>query len=95
MGQHGLLHHRHAYLIRRPAGSGTDEAMVELGVCAYGPGGERLAGEMADRVRAWGQARGALAGLRIEVHPVGSTDVPAMVVADKRHSRVFVITAPA
>ncbi|WP_424534403.1 hypothetical protein ACOZ38_29445 [Sphaerisporangium viridialbum] len=69
--------------------------MVELGVCAYGPGGERLAGEMADRVRAWGQARGALAGLRIEVHPVGSTDVPAMVVADKRHSRVFVITAPA
>lgn len=83
-----------AYLIRRSAGVAAGQDMVELGVCAYGPGGERLAGEVADRVRAWGQARDALAGLRVEVHPAGSADVPAMVVADKRHSRVFVITDP-
>ena len=84
-----------AYLIRRPADSGTGQEMVELGACAYGPGAERLAGEVAGRVRAWGQARDTLGGLRIEVHPAGSACVPAMIVADKRHSRVFVITDPA
>ncbi|WP_405085980.1 methyltransferase, FxLD system [Microbispora sp. NBC_01389] len=84
-----------AYLVRRPAPSDTGQEMVELGACAYGPGGERLAGEVADRVRAWGaaRARDELEGLRIEVHPQGSADNPtAMITADKRHSRVFVTT---
>ncbi|MEV1179227.1 hypothetical protein AB0J09_63700, partial [Nonomuraea sp. NPDC049784] len=82
-----------AYLVRRPAPSDTGQEMVELGVCAYGPDGERLAGNAADRVRAWGaaRARDELAALRIEVHPEGSADNPtAMITADKTHSRVFV-----
>jgi protein-L-isoaspartate(D-aspartate) O-methyltransferase len=81
-----------AYLIRRPAPSEGDQEMVELGACAYGPNGKRLAAEVADRVRAWGRARDTLAGLRIEIHPAGSADLPAMITADKRHSRVFVLT---
>ncbi|MFC4016067.1 hypothetical protein ACFOY2_53275, partial [Nonomuraea purpurea] len=84
-----------AYLVRRPAPSDTAQEMIELGACAYGPAGERLAGEVADRVRAWGaaRARDELAGLRIEVHPVGAEDAPtAMITAEKKHSRVFVTT---
>ncbi len=84
-----------AYLVRRPAPSDTAQEMIELGACAYGPGGERLAGEVADRIRVWGaaRARDELAGLRIEVHPQGVDDVPtAMITADKKHSRVFVTT---
>ena len=84
-----------AYLIRRPAHSQAGQEMVELGACAYGPDGERLAAEVADRVQAWGRARKALTGLRIEVHPAGSGDAPAMIAADKQHSRVLVITDPA
>jgi protein-L-isoaspartate(D-aspartate) O-methyltransferase len=84
-----------AYLIRRPADSGTDQEMVELGACAYGPGAERLASEVAGRVWAWGRARDTLGALRIEVHPAGSAAGPAMIVADKRHSTVLVIAGPA
>jgi protein-L-isoaspartate(D-aspartate) O-methyltransferase len=84
-----------AYLIRRPAPGEGGQELVELGACAYGPDGARLAAEVADRVRAWGRAGDALPGLRIEVHPAGSGDAPAMLTADKRHSRVFVITNPA
>ncbi|PZG22529.1 methyltransferase, FxLD system [Nonomuraea aridisoli] len=83
-----------AYLVRRPAPSDTAQEMVELGACAYGPDGERLAGEVADRVRSWGMARARdeLAALRMEVHPEGSADHPAaMITADKARSRVFVI----
>jgi protein-L-isoaspartate(D-aspartate) O-methyltransferase len=84
-----------AYLVRRPAPSDAGEELIELGACAYGPGSERLAGEVADRVRAWGgaRARDELEGLRIEVHPQGSADIPtAMITADKKHGRVFVTT---
>ena len=66
-----------AYLIRRPADGATGQDMVELGVCAYGPGGDRLAGEVADRIRAWGQARDALAGLRVEVWAGGAAQTTA------------------
>ena len=77
-----------AYLIRRGAGE-----EIELGACAYGPGAERLAGAVADRIRAWHAARGERASLRIEVHPAGSAGPPnAMITADKTHSRVFVTT---
>ncbi|MEU8192484.1 methyltransferase, FxLD system [Microbispora amethystogenes] len=84
-----------AYLVRRPAPGDTGQEMVELGACAYGPDGERLAGEAAGRVRAWGvaRARDELTGLRIEVHPKESAGDPAaMITANKRHSRVFVTT---
>lgn len=81
-----------AYLIRRPARSEGGQEMAELGACAYGPDGARLAADVAGRVQAWGRAGDALAGLRIEIHPAGSGDVPALITADKKHSRVFVIT---
>ncbi|WP_155336395.1 methyltransferase, FxLD system [Acrocarpospora corrugata] len=84
-----------AYLIRRPAPSEDGQEMVELGACAYGPDGQRLAAEVTGRVRAWGCSRDMLAGLRIEVHPAGSPNLPAMITADRRHSRVFVIIGPA
>jgi protein-L-isoaspartate(D-aspartate) O-methyltransferase len=83
-----------AYLIRRPAPSEGGQEMVELGACAYGPDGTRLAAEVADRVRAWSQAGDALARLRIEIHPAGRGSAPAMITADKQHSRVLVITGP-
>jgi protein-L-isoaspartate(D-aspartate) O-methyltransferase len=84
-----------AYLIRRPA-AGGGEPLCELGVCAYGPDGEQLAGRAADQVRAWGRARETLAGLRVEVHPAGSPDVPgAMMSVEKTSSRVFVSAIPA
>lgn len=84
-----------AYLVRRPAPSEDGQEMVELGMCAYGPGGVSLGSSVADQVRAWDQAGGTLAGLRIEIHPSGSGDQPAMITADKQHSRVLVITGPA
>ena len=83
-----------AYLIRRPAPSEQGQEMVELGACAYGPDGTRLAAEVADRVRAWAMAADARAGLRIEIHPAGNEAGPAMVTADKHHSRVLVIAGP-
>jgi protein-L-isoaspartate(D-aspartate) O-methyltransferase len=80
-----------AYLIRRPA---ADAQTVELGACAYGPHAQQLADEMVDRLQAWERARSNLADLRIEVHPATSTPagVPAMIVAEKRDSTVFVLT---
>lgn len=84
-----------AYLIRRPAPSEHGQEMVELGACAYGPDGGRLAADVADRIRAWNRAGDARAGLRIEIHPAGSRHAPAMITADKQHSRVLVIADPA
>lgn len=84
-----------SYLIRRPAAGEYGQEMVELGACAYGPDGHRLAAEVAERIRSWGCARDTLSGVRIEIHPAGSADRPAMITADKRHSRVFVLTESA
>lgn len=81
------------YLIRRPVDDDGGQEMVELGACAYGPDAAALADEMAERIRAWGQARPTLSDLRIEVHPAGTPAIPAMIVAEKRHSTVFVIAA--
>ncbi|MEU9890797.1 methyltransferase, FxLD system [Sphaerisporangium sp. NPDC051011] len=84
-----------SYLIRRPAPGEGGQEMVELGACAYGPDGDRLAARVADRIRAWDHVGDARVGLRVEIHPEGSADLRAMITADKRHSRVFVITEPA
>jgi protein-L-isoaspartate(D-aspartate) O-methyltransferase len=83
-----------AYLIRRAAPGDGGQEMVELGTCAYGPDRAQLAADVADRVRAWDRAGDARAALRIEIHPAGSGDTPAMITADKQHSRVLVITEP-
>jgi protein-L-isoaspartate(D-aspartate) O-methyltransferase len=68
----------------------------ELGVCAYGPGREQLGDRLAGRIRQW--ARDARSGedLWIEVHPAGSAaEIEGRLVAEKRHTRIVVRTAPA
>ncbi|HUY47099.1 MAG TPA: methyltransferase, FxLD system [Streptosporangiaceae bacterium] len=85
-----------AYLTERSgkhAGSGTD--LPELGVCAYGPGGADLARRVADRIQAWDRIRRSIAQLWVEVHPAGTGDSHgALMVIDKRHTRVIVRTTP-
>lgn len=77
-----------AYLVRRDSEDGTT---TELGACAYGADSEKLAEAVVDRLAAWGQARESMSDVRVEVHPLGSPDRPALITADKAHSRVFVI----
>lgn len=82
-----------AYLtLRRPPGSaGGPGRPGELGVCAYGPDGEALAGKVAGRVREWDRARQSMTRLWIEVHPAGGPAGPGDVIsAAKRHSLVRV-----
>jgi protein-L-isoaspartate(D-aspartate) O-methyltransferase len=80
------------YMIQRPADDEEGQKMTELGACAYGPDAQWLAGEVADRILAWSQARPGLSGLRIEVHPAGErTAAAAMIVAEKRYGTVLVI----
>jgi protein-L-isoaspartate(D-aspartate) O-methyltransferase len=81
-----------AYLTKRPEG---EAAGYELGVCAYGPAGEKLASQAAERIRAWDIGR-ALA-TQIEVYPFGAP-VPSpatgtLLTAAKRHVQVVVRTA--
>lgn len=84
------------YLTQRPDTPASDPAglRVELGVCAYGPGGAELANRIAGRIRAWGAERRSIASLWIEVHPAGASDPPGgQMVVEKRHTRVVVRTA--
>jgi protein-L-isoaspartate(D-aspartate) O-methyltransferase len=78
-----------AYLTKRPEG---EASWYELGVCGYGPAGEKLASRAAEWIRAWDTHR-TLATL-IEVYPSGSP-VPSpatgtLLTAAKRHVRVIV-----
>jgi protein-L-isoaspartate(D-aspartate) O-methyltransferase len=80
-----------AYLTKRPEG---EAGWYELGVCAYGPAGEKLAGRAAECIRAWDTGR--TLATRIEVYPSGSP-VPSpgtgtLLTAAKRHVRVIVRT---
>jgi protein-L-isoaspartate(D-aspartate) O-methyltransferase len=78
-----------AYLTMREAPRG-----YELGVCAYGPRGERLADRLAERIRRWDHGGRALTDLWVEVHPAGTAaGADACLVADKRHTRVIVRAA--
>ncbi|MGH3278290.1 MAG: methyltransferase, FxLD system [Trebonia sp.] len=84
------------YMTRRPAGDSGGQEMMELGACAYGPDAQRLASEIAGRIRAWQQAGPGPSGLRIEVHPAGKpVNAQAMLTAEKRHGTVLVIQDPA
>ena len=85
-----------AYLTMREPPRGDDEPQAfELGVCAYGPRGEQLADRLAERIRCWNRDGRSLTPW-IEVHPTGvADDAGARLVADKRHTRIIVRTAPA
>lgn len=80
-----------AYLTKRPEG---ETSWYELGVCAYGPAGEKLASQAAERIRAWDTARGL--ATQIEVHPFGppvpSSRTGTLLTAAKRHVEVIVRT---
>jgi protein-L-isoaspartate(D-aspartate) O-methyltransferase len=85
-----------AYLTQRPETRVGDAKglPVELGVCAYGPGGGELANRVADRIRAWDADRQSIASLWIEVRPADAGDEPGgHMVVEKRHTRVVVRTA--
>jgi len=75
-----------AVLTRAPGG--------DLVAAGHGPAGPRLAGELADHIRAWGAAgRPDATGLRIVAHP--DRGAPAAAAADatviqKRHTRLVV-----
>ncbi|MGH3997469.1 MAG: methyltransferase, FxLD system [Pseudonocardiaceae bacterium] len=80
-----------AYLTKRPEG---EASWYELGVCAYGPAGEKLASRAAERIRAWDTGR--TLATQIEVYPSGppvpSPGVGTLLTAAKRHVRVIVRT---
>jgi protein-L-isoaspartate(D-aspartate) O-methyltransferase len=86
-----------AYLTMREAPRGDDGTRIfELGVCAYGPQGEQLADRVTEQIRRWDRHGRALTNTWIEVHPAGTaTDVAGHLVAEKRHTRVIIRTAPA
>jgi hypothetical protein len=79
----------------REAPRGDDEPRAfELGVCAYGPHGDRLAGRLSARIRCWDRDGRSSTDTWIEVHPAGTaSDVQGHLVAEKRHTRVIVHTA--
>lgn len=84
-----------AYLTRRPTThpDGIKHPPAELGVCAYGPGGEKLANRVADRIRTWDQDRQSIIELWIEAHPADTDDTPTGQVAiRKRHTQIIVRT---
>lgn len=77
-----------AYLASRR----LDEATVEFGASAFGPGAAVLAEAMAEQVRVWDRAyRGGPAPV-IAAYPAGTPDnrLPDGLVIDKRHVRVTV-----
>jgi protein-L-isoaspartate(D-aspartate) O-methyltransferase len=71
----------------------TKQPPFELGVCAYGLGGEELASRVADLVRAWDRDRRSMTELWIEAHPADTDNAPSgQLVIPKRHTQVIVRT---
>ncbi|HEV2373908.1 MAG TPA: methyltransferase, FxLD system [Streptosporangiaceae bacterium] len=73
------------------SGPGNSEGAFELGVLAFGPEGETLAGQLASAARDWdGQGRRSTDQLSILAYPQGVTPRgPAAVIIDKTHSRLI------
>ncbi|WP_133740382.1 methyltransferase, FxLD system [Actinorugispora endophytica] len=73
-----------------------DDASVEFGVHALGPGGPALAEAVAGQVRAWDRERRGGPGPRVSVHPAHTPDdrLPGGRVVDKKHSRVVLSWPP-
>jgi protein-L-isoaspartate(D-aspartate) O-methyltransferase len=80
-----------AYLTKRPEG---EISRYELGVCTYGPAGEKLASQAAERIRAWDTGR--TLATQIEVYPSGapvpSPGTGTLLTAAKRHVQVVIRT---
>lgn len=84
-----------AYLTRQSTNgpNGTKQPLFELGVCAYGPGGDKLASRVGDLVRAWDRDRRSITELWIEAYPADADDPPSgQLVIPKRHTQVIVRT---
>jgi protein-L-isoaspartate(D-aspartate) O-methyltransferase len=82
-----------AYLTWRPTNHSDNikHPRCELGVCAYGPGGEELVGRVANRIRAWEHDRQSMTELWIEVHPADTGDeLSSQMTVRKRHTQVLV-----
>jgi protein-L-isoaspartate(D-aspartate) O-methyltransferase len=63
-------------------------------VHGHGPAGERLAADLAARVRAWEAAgRPAVDGVRVSAWPAGTPDLTGGFVIDKVHTRLVVAPA--
>lgn len=74
----------------------TTPDMSELGVCAYGPDGRSLAGEVAAQVCEWDAAGGPGMTVQVEVHPPAApAPAAARLVLDKKDSRVVIRMQPA
>ena len=69
-----------------------DEATVEFGASAFGPGASVLAEAMTEQVRVWDRAHRGGPGPVIATYPAGTPDdrLPDGLVIDKRHVRVTV-----
>lgn len=82
-----------AYLASRT----LDEATVEFGAGAFGPGASTLAQAMAEQVRVWDRAYRDGPAPVIAAYPAGAPDerLPDGLVIDKRHVRVTVSWPPA
>lgn len=64
-----------AYLTTREASEGGDAR--EIGVCGYGPGSQGLLQQIIGQIRTWGSdMNGSGDQLWVEVHPVGSPNLP-------------------
>jgi protein-L-isoaspartate(D-aspartate) O-methyltransferase len=65
--------------------------LSEVGVAAYGPDSQALAGEVAARIREWDAAGGPGMTVQVEVHPRGDQVPPgAWLVLDKTDSQVVI-----
>jgi protein-L-isoaspartate(D-aspartate) O-methyltransferase len=84
-----------AYLLQRPAGTNADgKALIELGACGYGPGGQVLTADIAGRAAAWSRDRPALKDLWAEIHPARAAGLPeSLITVTKRDTVVLVRTA--
>lgn len=78
-----------AYLTKRA--STVNKNLFELGACAYGPAAQTVLEELTGRIDRWMTARDTTSGIRVDVCPAGKGETAdALMVVDKRHSRVVV-----
>jgi len=90
--EHGTF----AYLTRRNAGQ-ADEPEQELGVCACGPSGESLAGQITARLQAWNRDLPSVTGLHVDAYPAGAapgTDGTLLVIR-KHHAELHACVSAA
>jgi len=71
------------------------DASFELDTHGYGPDGDRLAADLAVRIRAWDSAgRPTTEGLRVTAYPRNTPDLGGGIVIDKVHTRFVINELP-